>query len=76
MGVLLSRAKRQLILFGSYDFFCAQARRYGQGGDQGSVAGCIPDLMDEFARIRTENQSCGAPKLVVVPSSLLTGGAS
>lgn len=76
MGVLLSRAKRQLILFGSYDFFCAQARRYGQGGDQGSVAGCIPDLMDEFVRLLKENQSCGTPKLVVIPSSLLTRGAS
>ena len=52
MGVLLSRARRQLILVGSYEFFRAQARRFkGAAAKHGTGAGCIPDLMEELHRL-------------------------
>lgn len=76
MGVLLSRARRQMILVGSYDFFRAQARRFTGAGKDRTGAGCIPDLMDVLHRLRGDEASSAPPTLVVVPASVLTGGPS
>lgn len=77
MGVLLSRARRQLILVGSYEFFRAQARRFTGGGRDRTGAGCIPDLMEELHQLHQHQASSAAPaKFVVVPASVLTRGRS
>ena len=73
MGVLLSRAKHQLILVGSYDFFQAQARRFSQTQNDKTGAGCIPDLMDKLKSLRKGSDSSTPPKFVIVPSSSFTG---
>lgn len=76
MGVLLSRARRQLILVGSYEFFRAQARRFTGPRKDRTGAGCIADLMEALHQLHQDEASPASSNFVVVPASALTGGSS
>ncbi len=73
MGVLLSRARRQMILVGSYGFFCAQARRYDKATNRTDGAGCIPDLMDHLSAL-ANGATASQPTFSIVPASRLLEG--
>jgi AAA domain len=71
MNVLLSRARWQLVLVGSRDFFRAQSRQYGKGSIGGPEVGCIRTLMEIFDALEQESLPDGTPKFSMVSAAAL-----
>lgn len=73
MNVLLSRAKWQLVLIGSWEFVKTHSRQYG--GSTPLISGCMPKLMTIFLRLTEERLPDGTPKMSVIPAAKITGRA-